>query len=42
MARDLHVCVTFISFGVLEALLVRMHELVVFKMVAAENVAAEL
>ena len=42
MARDLHVCVTFISFGVLEALLVRMHKLVFFKMILAEPVAAEL
>ena len=34
-------CVTFISFRVLDAL-VRMHELVFFKMVAVEPVAAEL
>ena len=43
MAMDLHVlCATFISFGVLGALLVRMHGLVFFKMVAAELEAAEL
>ena len=35
-------CATIISFQVLEALLVRMHELVFFKMIAAEPVAAEL
>ena len=35
-------CATFISLGVLRALLARMHERVFFKMVAAEPVAAEL
>ena len=32
----------FISFGVLETLLVRVHELVICKMITAEPVAAEL
>ena len=32
----------FISFGLLEALLLRVHELIFFKMVAAQPVAAEL
>ena len=36
------VCATFISFRVLEALLVRMHERLFLRMVAAEPVAAEL
>ena len=35
-------CATFTSFPVLKARLVRMHELVFLKMVAAEPVAAEL
>ena len=43
MAIDLHIlCATVISFRVVEALLVRMHELVFFKMVTAEPVAAAL
>ena len=33
---------TFISLGVLEALLVKVHKLVFFKIVAAEPVAAML
>ena len=42
MAMDLDMCYCHQFFCVLEALLVRMHELVLLKMVAAEPVAAEL
>ena len=43
IAMDLHIiCATFITFRVLKAFLVRIHELVFFRMVAAEPVAVEL
>ena len=43
IAVDLHImCATFITFRVFEAFLVRIHELVLFRMVAAETVAVDI